>query len=176
MTIIANFTPDEIRWKHVGQSGVLKPNDITEFDTPRANHILNKWGRRGLVVMRYGEEEEDKRKEAMDIYLSFWKRQIINFNRFNETRKNENRDYVFPDPLLEKKAKDLGIKVIGPWQLEIPVGDAQVAQLKQENAALRNEVVDVRAQLDDVNDKLDTLISAMSGSDEDKGSSKKKGR
>ena len=108
---IANFTPDMINWTHAGQNGLLKPGDIVEFNDARGKHILNKWGQRGLIRMSYGDEgnEDELRKQAMEIYTEFWKHQVSYFNRQNLQRENEDKALIEPSKELIKKAEEKGV-------------------------------------------------------------------
>ena len=60
--IVGNFTPDPIEWMHIGITGVVNPNEIVEMDNARAKHVLNKFARRGLVQMQYGDDAETKKR------------------------------------------------------------------------------------------------------------------
>lgn len=130
---IANFTPDTIKWLHVGITGKLEPDDITEFEDARGKHILNKWGARGLLRITYDDRdrEDEMREKAMEIYRSFWSRQISNFNQHNESLKNQDRAYVYPTKMLSKKAEDFGIDLIQPWKLKPPVSETDKKEMDE---------------------------------------------
>jgi hypothetical protein len=40
--IIANHTPEDVEWMHIGINGIIKSGEVKEFDEGRGNHILNK--------------------------------------------------------------------------------------------------------------------------------------
>lgn len=145
--IIANYTPDEIQWQHVGRSGFLKPGDVEEFSDPRGNHILNKWGPRGLIKVGKDwqdvEEQDKDRAKAMKIYKNFWIRQVTYFNRLNETRKNENKSYESPTTTLVEKAKQLGIELLSAWTYTPPAESEKVTKLEQEVATLKGMLTDM---------------------------------
>jgi hypothetical protein len=144
---IANFTPDEITWTHGGIIGILKEGDVEEFDNARGNHILNKYGQRGLVQLQYGDDEEEVKRLAMKVYKEFWYRQITNFNRQNETLRNENKAYIFPQKVLEEKAKEFSVELIGPWKVNLPSSDKEMVRLQQENRELRSSIDDMQSQM-----------------------------
>lgn len=115
---IANYTPDDIDWMHIGVPGTIKTGEMPEFDDKRGNHILTKWGARGLIRMRFGDNVEEAKKRAMKQYRKFWEWQIQTFNQDNELRKAENRPYVRPTEELEEHAEKLGIDLIAPWTMK----------------------------------------------------------
>lgn len=183
---IANFTPDPVNWMHIGITGTLEPDSIQEFDPARENHILNNLGKRGIVAMKYGDDEEEKRKEAMATYKEFWLRQIQNFNRDNEIRRNENRAFVEPQPDLEKHAKEFGIELIGPWRVaptdtkdtnsKIKFLQAETDEMRQGMSVLSNNIGQLQDQIGDLILQVTSLIetNVESSADSSSGGKKKK--
>lgn len=139
---IANYTPDTMEWWHVGINGFLKPGDVQDFDGARGNHILNHFGRRGLVQMQFGDDPEVKKQAAMAAWESFWEGQITAHNRINEDRKaNKALGPLPPTKELEEKAKILGLELIKPWRVESPKDESkEIAELKAENARLSTQM------------------------------------
>ncbi len=160
--IVANFTPDDIEWMHIGVNGVLKSGEIKEYDDGRANHILNKWGARGLLALKYGDKSEEKQKEAMIIWKQFWGKQITTFNQNNEKRKATQLEYVFSTPDLEEHADKLGIRLVAPWRLE-ETGSEKERKLSEENAELKIELRKTNARMDELMKKFETLLSSVGG-------------
>lgn len=148
--IIANFTPDTIEWMHGGINGVLKTNDVKEFDESRGNHILNEYTPRGLLRMEYNDDPEIKKKEAMAIYTRFWEKQVVVFNQHNERLKNENKAFVMATPQLETKAKEMGIELVGPWKLKIPAQNKEIERLQRENRELGSKFDKLQDQMADL--------------------------
>ena len=141
--IIANLTPEEVRWTHHGISAVLKPGDKVEFEESRANHILNKYSARGIVKLEWSDDPgylEQRKMEAMETWREFWIRQVTNFNQFNESLKHENKPYVRPAEHIVAAAKRIGIDLVGPWQIKdsTNVASAEVLALKQQVSELMN--------------------------------------
>jgi len=138
--IIANFTPDEIRWEHVGHSGTLKPGQIIR-DMPegRGKHLLNKYSPRGIIELEFGNDEEARKKEAMETWEIFWNHDIQTFNQHNERMKNQNLPYIAPTKERASHAQALGIELIGPWVIK-PKEDADVKELKSEIDELKELV------------------------------------
>lgn len=153
MAILANFTPDEVEWVHIGVFGKMKPGETMEVDDARANHILNKYGARGILVLKYGDDPEEKKRQAKHLYSKFWMRQITEFNQFNERLKSEKKAYVFPSADITQKAKELGIVVIGPWEMR-RTESAEVEGLREENKSLQGVVSDLSA-------KFEALLEAV---------------
>src|SRR3972149_7613003 len=137
MAAVANFTPDPIRWHHLGATAILEPGAVVEFETHRANHIVNKFGPRGIVTLAYGDDQAAKAKEAMATWRRFWVKQITVYNQDNEKRKNTNREYVDPTEILLEHSKTLGIPLVGPWMVKDTADDVAVQALQNENAELR---------------------------------------
>ena len=95
LMIVGNFTPDPIDWMHIGITGTIEPGETAEMDEGRARHILNKFARRGLVQMQFGDEPGDKKKESIKLWTSFWEQQITAFNQHNEDQKEKENGDVF---------------------------------------------------------------------------------
>lgn len=152
--IIANYTPEDVEWQHVGINGIMKSGEVKEYDEGRGNHILNKWGARGLLALKFGDNQDEKKREALAVYKKFWERQITNFNQNNEKRKATQLEYVFPTDQQEKHAKELGMDVLGPWKQKEERG-AREQQLADENAELRISVKKANARLDEMMAKFD---------------------
>jgi len=144
---IANLTPDTIEWMHIGVAGTLKPGDIKEFDDQRANFILTKFGRRGVVRLGWDDDLDEKRQQAMAAWEKFWRYQITVFNQDNERRKSTQREYVYPTKELQEHAEELGLKLIGPWTIENS-GGADIAALANalSKANEQNAVIQQLAQ------------------------------
>lgn len=155
--IIANYTPDEIQWQHVGVIGILKPGDVQEFSDARGNHLLNKWGARGIIRVELHGDQNADREKAEKIYKNFWIRQVTTFNRQNEIRKNENRAYEGATDELQRKAQELGLELIGPWKYVPKTESAEVQALKEENKAIKEELAGVRNMIVEMVDLVKEL-------------------
>lgn len=119
--MIANFTEEAMEWKHGGITGILEPGDLKEFKDSVGNHILNAFSPRGLLRLTFEQANDEAAKPELEekarrINKEFWIRNITDFNRHNETMKNENKPYVFPPRHIETAAKRMGIPLIGPWK------------------------------------------------------------
>jgi hypothetical protein len=137
--IVANFTPDPIFWMHGGKDGTLKPGDIADMPDNRARHILNKFDRRGVIILNFGDDPEVRRKEAMQTWTNFWMRQVTVFNQDNERRKNTNREYVDPTDDLRDHALKLGLELVGPWSIK-QTDNEMMRNVLNQNASLQSQV------------------------------------
>lgn len=137
--IVGNFTPDPIPWMHIGVTGSVNPGEIVEMDSSRAKHVLNKFARRGLVQMQYGDDAETKKKESMALWTSFWETQIIQFNQHNEDQKEKGNRYARPTPELAEKAKFFGLDLLQPWRIESKESP-ELKKVQEENVALKSIV------------------------------------
>lgn len=167
---IANFTPDTIEWTHVGQSGKLETDDILEFDDARGKHILNKWGKRGLIRVSYEDKgnEDELREKSMKQYREFWEGQVNYFNTQNMQRENENKPFVAPSKVLEEKAKELNLGLKSPWvvqpQPDPSAGDRRVTALESELDEMKGMMKDILGTVTEVSKQRDdALIAQFSG-------------
>lgn len=167
---VANFTPDDIQWTHVGISGWIRSGEIKEYDERRANHILNKFGRRGVTRLDWYDPNDDpdymerKKAEAMKQYKAFWEYTIQTFNQNNETQKNEGRPFISPSEQYKEKAKELGIRLIGPWTITNQ-GDtgssAEMIALRQKNESLEKSLNETQAVLKTLQESMQALTAHM---------------
>jgi len=152
--IIANFTPEEVPWSHIGVQGILLPGEIVEMADARGNHILNKVSRRGILRIEYGTDQEQYKKEALKIYKNFWMLQISNFNQLNESRKNENKPFVHPTQQLAEHAKELRVKLVAPYEVLQAAADGRVSNLESENKDLKEAMGEMKQQIRDLTSLL----------------------
>lgn len=151
--IISNYTPDDVEYVYGGIHGTIKSGQLKEIEDAAGRHVLNKFDRRGLLQLQFGDKTEDKQKQAMSLWKSFWKRQITIFNQDNERRKHTQREYVEPTEELLAHAKKMGIEIVGPWSVK-ETDDALVKNLRDENFELRT-------QLNAVVEQVKSLVDAM---------------
>jgi hypothetical protein len=147
--IVANYTPDTITYTHSGSTSTIKPGELKDLEDSKANFILNKFDRRGLVALKFGDIPEKKREEAMKTYKAFWTRQILVYNQDNERRKNTQREYAEPTEQLVEHAKELGIEIIGPWTVK-QTDSGAVQALRDENATLKSQLSLLSQQIADL--------------------------
>ncbi len=151
--LVGNFTPDTIDWEHVGQVGtLLEGGTVEDFPDARANHILTKFGPRGLLKVDWDRRDdlEYYTSKAMAVYERFWQIQISVFNQQNEQRKNENKPYTPPTRQLTEKAEEMGVELIEPWKAVKKTESGEMKKLKRENEDLHEEVGALRASVDEM--------------------------
>lgn len=151
--ILANYTPDAITYTHSGLTGTIKPGELKDLEDSKANFILNKFDRRGLVALKFGDMPEVKREEAMNTYRTFWTRQVLVYNQDNERRKNTQREYAEPTEQLVAHAKQLGIEILGPWTVK-QTDSGAVQALRDENATLKSQLSLLSQQIADLADAM----------------------
>ena len=146
--LVGNYTPDDIDWEHIGQVGTLKSGFVEDFPDPRANHILTKFGPRGILKVEWDKRNDEKayQSKAIEMYKRFWHTQIAVFNQGNEARRNENRPYVFPTKSLQQKSDELGMILIEPWKAVKTTESATVNKVLQENEALKESLKSLQGE------------------------------
>jgi len=153
LMIVGNFSPDPIEWMHIGIVGTIEPGETVDMDEGRARHILNKFARRGLVQMVFGDEVEVKKKDSMALWMNFWEQQITSFNQHNEDQKEKGNRYARPPKELIEKAKTLGLELLQPWRIE-KTDDKIVKALQAENVELKATVETQSGQIAQILDML----------------------
>ena len=146
MATVANYTPDTIKWSHVGLNGTIKPDQVVEMADGRARHILNKFGAIGLVQLNFGDDPEEKKKVSMALWRSFWERMIENHNQSNEDSKEKGNRYTKPTPELEEKAKLFGLELLRPWRVD-KKDNKEIEELKNENKSLKSSLETMQDQM-----------------------------
>lgn len=153
--IIANFTPDDIPWMHIGVNGVIPaydPDDpekkhIVEMDEGRAKFILTTMGRRGLVQMQFNDDVEKKKRQSEALYHQFWEDQITTQNQINEDQREKGNRYAKPSEELIEHAERLGIEILKPWTVKKAEDPEAIRILKKENDDLKKSVTDMGEQM-----------------------------
>lgn len=145
--ILLNGTPDDIEWMHVGVCGTIKSGTIQEFDEARGNHLANKFGRRGIVQMQYGDDETEKKEKSKELWAEFWEDQITRFNQHNEDQKEKGNRYAKPPKFLSDRAKSFGLELLEPWKIKAPDESKELSEMKKNNeeqaATIKNLVEQV---------------------------------
>lgn len=159
--IIANFTPDQVDWMHMGITGIIpaysadSTDHIIDYEDSRARHILNKYARIGIVQMVFGDDAEKKKAESIALYNRFWEHQIEVFNQSNEQQKEAGNRYHRPTDILAKKAAEFELELKKPWT--VPAKDsAKSAALEKENVELKETIRLQTAQ-------ITQILAALSG-------------
>ena len=154
--IVYNGTPDPIEWQHVGIIGTIGADEVIEMPDGRGN----KFGRRGLVQMAFGDDKEAKKQESLNLWRRFWEDQVAAFNQHNEDQHQKGNRYARPNAELESHAKDLGLDLFQPTKLKESKNIREVYELQQENKTLKQS-------LDSLQSQVSELIGAIKGQSQD---------
>jgi len=142
MTIIANFTSDDISFFHAGVQTTIPAYQegseahVIDMDTGKASHALNEYSKIGLVKMEFGDDPETKKAEGIAQNKRFWIHQIEVYNEQNEQQRHGGRAYHKPTSQLRVKADLYGLELKAPWTAP-KKDDAEVSALKAENEKLK---------------------------------------
>ncbi|MDP2646640.1 MAG: hypothetical protein Q8P24_17000 [Desulfobacterales bacterium] len=132
-------------------NGFIAPGEIVEMPEARANFVLTAIGQRGLVQMNFGDDPEAKKKLSMDLYRSFWDRQIQAHNQHNMNMRDQGNRYVQPTKEIEAHAKDLGLDILRQdWFRTDNRGGSNggdVKALKEENVVLKTTLTGLQDQM-----------------------------
>lgn len=159
--IIKNPTDELIEPMHGGKTFSFPPGKIMQIPVKSANHIMNEYGRRGLISLNYGDNgapsknnpditiEQEKSEIGRRNNKKYKTAQVENYNQDNESRANNNTPYVKPPEQVEAYAKELGLQLIAPYRAP---DQNQVAMnnLTEENLTLKENlalVLDQNAQI-----------------------------
>lgn len=133
-----------------------------KVEDARANHILNNFGRRGLVALEYGDDQaedgkkskkEHKRESALSKNKEFKLRQIAVYNQQNEARANAKMGPLEPTEQVRGYAKELGVKILEPYSTIDPES-SENAELKKENKELKKQMAVMSDQMGEILDRL----------------------
>jgi len=141
---------EDFRGFYMGVGRVVKAGEKVKFSENVAKHLLTEFSVRGLVVLNFGDDAEEKAKEGLEKNREFKIKQLNTFNTTNEQHKYQRLPYLYPKEHLKKYAKELGVKLVDSFEID----DSHIKrekELREENAQLRE---DLRKLMDMVSDKL----------------------
>ena len=141
---------------YMGIGYFIKPGEKIKFPDPAARHILTEFSSRGLVVLEYGDEEKiaEKTQEGLEKNKEFKLKQLNAFNETNEAHKHQGLPYLWPKPFLKAYAKEFGLKLIESYKVD----DAHLQRAKE----LRDENIELKQQMKDMNEKFEKLMDVVS--------------
>lgn len=174
--ILFNPTNENLETQYIGERVLVKSDSKVRVDDPRGRHVLNTLGPRGLMTLEYGDEgegEERKRKEGIERNLAFKKKQVIDFNTVNEQRFQSKLPYVNPSKQIREYAKELGIGLREPYNVEDEankeiselrkkLGEAKAESKSKDSdiSELKTQVAELSALMNQVLDKAGKAIEA----------------
>ena len=145
-----------------------------KFSDTIANHLLNKLETRGLTTLEYGDDSDggkvEKKKAAAGRRRNkeFKEKQVLRYNQLNESRKMQGMEFIQAPEQVNKYAEELGQALIQPYVIA-DTKNAELAQLKAENAELKKDQSDAMATMKDLINTLKAQGIELGGqSDEDK--------
>jgi hypothetical protein len=147
-TVVYNPTNEEISAFHDGVEYKWNPEDKIEIGDTCANHILQtqRYEERGLVKLKYGDNEKVKGTEGLRRFKEFKKKQISIYNQTNTDNKIRGVPYIQPTETVKKYAMQLGIELLEPYNLK-ETEKAAIAKSTDENIKLKGELKELREQM-----------------------------
>lgn len=100
--LLYNPTGEEMIWLYGGSPHRVPAGSKAEFPENVGNHLLNHLSPRGLVELRHGDDEKERKKEGLNAERSFYKKQISDFRKMNEARTQSGFPPVQPSRTLLK--------------------------------------------------------------------------
>lgn len=100
--LLLNPTDEEMIWLYGGSPYRIPSGSKKEFPENIGTHLLTHLSPKGLVELKHGDDEKDKRKEGREINRTFLKKQIHDFRKINETRQAGGFPPVLPSKDLLK--------------------------------------------------------------------------
>lgn len=151
--VLFNPTNEVLTGLYAGINTVLNPGDKIKVDDSRAHHILNNLGPRGLCTLEYGDDEEKRAEEGKARNLAFKKKQVLEYNQRNESRKMQGMSYHEPTKAVVKYGMELDIALNETYTMK-DAEKAAISEAKRENIALKDQV-------DNLTNKLNAFLEKM---------------
>ncbi len=152
-TVVFNPTNETFDAQYIGETVRIKPDMKLKMDDPRARHILNELGARGLSPLEFGDDEEKVAAEGKKRNLSFKKKQVMVYNQMNEARRQQNMPYMEVPDQIREYSTELGIGIIEPYNIK----DTEHEEL----ASLRAERDEQGKQIKDLTNMVQRLVEAQ---------------
>lgn len=140
-----------------------KEGHMVRVEDAKGNHILNQLGPRGLTSLDYGDEGAVKKQKAEDSVkrnLEFKKKQVIRYNQDNEARKATQRVYIDPPEQIREYAKELGIGLLAPYELQ-DIKNEEIAALKKDKEERERENIELRDQIRELMNTVTGLVGKI---------------
>lgn len=158
--MIWNPTNEVLSYPFGGITFSFLPGEKREVEDGAGKHLLHNLGVRGLTVLDYGCDEDAIGRDAIERNRDFKRKQVIEYNQRNETRKQTNMAYLAPTKEVKAYAIELGMGLLEPFTPR----DAEregMAKLADENKALEKTLSDLTA-------KMNALAQAVMNQGKDK--------
>lgn len=121
----------------------MVPGQRREVEVNCGKHVLNQFGARGLTFLTRDGDEEQVRKEAIQRFTDFKRKQVLDHNTRNEQKRQMGLAWIPPTPTIRRYAEDLGVDILEPTPLKVKnetVDGGIVAYLMEENKSLKNQM------------------------------------
>ena len=141
-----NPTNEVLSYPFGGITYSLQPGEKKKVEDGAGKHLLHNLGVRGLTVLEYDCNEEKIRKDAIERNRDFKRKQVIEYNQRNETRKQTNMAYLAPTKEVKDYAIELGMGLLEPFTPR----DAEregMARLADENKTLKDTLAELTNKL-----------------------------
>src|SRR5512137_965001 len=106
---IWNPTNETMTMQFEGRTFIMKPDSFEKVTESCGKHLLTGFGPRGLTSLEHGDDEAKVRADALSRNRDFKLKQVIDYNRRNESRKQMNLPFLIPPDYIKDYAKELGI-------------------------------------------------------------------
>ena len=154
-----NPTSDPIDdMQYAGISLRLEPGEKQLFAIKCATHLLNAFGQRGLTSLTYGADEEKVGAAARERNEEFKKKQVIEYNQRNESRKQMGMGYLPPTPTVKQYAIDLGLQLLEPYSVRDEERNA-ISQTAAENKELRDKLTAQANEMAELKTMMQQLLA-----------------
>ncbi len=155
-----NPTNEKLDMQYAGISIGLESGQKQMYHVKCAMHLLNAFGQRGLTSLPYGGDEEKIGKEAVQRNLDFKKKQVVEYNQRNESRKAMNLGYLPPTEEIKKYALELGLKLLEPYTVR-DEERAGIAKANTETEELKAKLVQQEKDMADLRNMIRQLVESQ---------------
>ncbi len=144
--------------QYAGISIGLEPGQKQMYHVKCAMHLLNAFGQRGLTSLPYGSDEEKIGKEAVQRNFDFKKKQVVEYNQRNESRKAMNLGYLPPTDKIKQYALELGLKLLEPYTVR-DEERAGISDAKKENEELKKKLESQEKTMSEMKTMMEQLLA-----------------
>lgn len=161
--VLFNPTNEDMETQYIGETVIIKSGSKVRVDDARGKHVLNTLGPRGLMSLEYGDEgekEDIKRTEGINRNMAFKRKQVVNFNQYNEQRYQARLPYLAPTKQLQEYAKELGIGLREPYNVE-DAAVKEMSDLKKEISAKDQQLAQRDRTISEMQGQISELSALM---------------
>lgn len=175
-TVLFNPTNETFLGTYIGEDTTIEPGAKVKVDDARANHFLNKFDRRGLIPLDYGDDGdvfEKKVKAALAKNKAFKIKSVSAYNQSNLYRKAQNLEYQQPPEQIQEYAEELGIEIIQPY-MPADTQTPRMRELESDNKSKDKQISDMQGQINELSNMLQRFITDQQAGNTSKKTSRKK--